>query len=66
LRSLEEKMRAIIDTGLLIEIFEGSEIGKKLLDLIINDKIEPMITDITLIESTYILCRKSGMEKLRN
>jgi hypothetical protein len=30
LRSLEEKMKAIIDTGLLIEIFEGSEIGKKL------------------------------------
>jgi predicted nucleic acid-binding protein len=58
-------MRAVIDTGLLIEIFEGSEIGKKLLDLIINDKIEPMITDITLIELTYILCRKSGMEKAK-
>jgi hypothetical protein len=25
LRSLEEKMRAIIDTGLLFEIFEGRE-----------------------------------------
>ena len=58
-------MRAIIDTGLLFEIFEGSETGKKLLDLIINDKIEPMITDITLIELTYILCRKSGMEKAK-
>jgi predicted nucleic acid-binding protein len=45
-------MRAVIDTGLLIEIFEGSEIGKKLLDLIINDKIEPIITDVTLIELT--------------
>jgi len=65
LRSLEEKMRAIIDTGLLFEIFEGSETGKKLLDLIINDKIEPMITDITLIELTYILCRKSGMDKAK-
>jgi hypothetical protein len=40
----------------LFEIFEGSETGKKLLDLIINDKIEPMITDVTLIELTYILC----------
>jgi len=58
-------MRAIIDTGLLFEIFEGSETGKKLLDLIINDKIEPMITDITLIELTYILCRKSGMDKAK-
>jgi PIN domain. len=58
-------MRAIIDTGLLFEIFEGSETGKKLLDLIINDKIEPMITDVTLIELTYILCRKSGMEKAK-
>jgi predicted nucleic acid-binding protein len=65
LRSLEEKMRAIIDTGLLFEIFEGSETGKKLLDLIINDKIEPMITDVTLIELTYILCRKSGMDKAK-
>jgi predicted nucleic acid-binding protein len=58
-------MRAIIDTGLLVEIFEGSETGKKLLDLIINDKIEPMITDVTLIELTYILCRKSGMDKAK-
>ena len=65
MRSLEEKMRAIIDSGLLFEIFEGSETGKKLLDLIINDKIEPMITDVTLIELTYILCRKSGMEKAK-
>ena len=65
MRSLEEKMRAIIDTGLLFEIFEGSETGKKLLDLIINDKIEPMITDVTLIELTYILCRKSGMDKAK-
>jgi len=58
-------MRAIIDTGLLFEIFEGSETGKKLLDLIINDKIEPMIADVTLIELTYILCRKSGMDKAK-
>ena len=58
-------MRAIIDSGLLFEIFEGSETGKKLLDLIINDKIEPMITDVTLIELTYILCRKSGMDKAK-
>jgi predicted nucleic acid-binding protein len=58
-------MRAIIDTGLLFEIFEGSETGMKLLDLIINDKIEPMITDVTLIELTYILCRKSGMDKAK-
>jgi len=58
-------MRAIIDTGLLVEIFEGSETGKKLLNLIINDKIEPMITDVTLIELTYILCRKSGMDKAK-
>ena len=65
MRSLEEKMRAIIDTGLLFEIFEGSETGKKLLDLIINDKIEPMIADVTLIELTYILCRKSGMDKAK-
>ena len=65
MRSLEEKMKAIIDTGLLFEIFEGSETGKKLLDLIINDKIEPMITDVTLIELTYILCRKSGMDKAK-
>jgi len=28
LRSLEEKMRAIIDTGLLFEIFEGREYEK--------------------------------------
>jgi hypothetical protein len=49
----------------LFEIFEGSETGKKLLDLIINDKIEPMITDVTLIELTYILCRKSGMDKAK-
>jgi len=65
LRSLEEKMRAIIDSGLLFEIFEGSETGMKLLDLIINDKIEPMITDVTLIELTYILSRKSGMDKAK-
>lgn len=65
MRSLEEKMRAIIDTGLLVEIFEGSETGKKLLNLIINDKIEPMITDVTLIELTYILCRKSGIDKAK-
>ncbi|MDT7892657.1 MAG: PIN domain-containing protein [Thermoproteota archaeon] len=58
-------MRAIIDTGLLVEIFEGSETGKKLLNLIINDKIEPMITDVTLIELTYILCRKSGIDKAK-
>jgi predicted nucleic acid-binding protein len=58
-------MRAIIDTGLLVEILEGSETGKKLLNLIINDKIEPMITDVTLIELTYILCRKSGMDKAK-
>ena len=52
MKSLEEKMRAIIDTGLLVEMFKGWNIGKKLLYLIVNDKIEPMITDIALIELT--------------
>ncbi|AHC51521.1 twitching motility protein PilT [Sulfolobus acidocaldarius SUSAZ] len=56
-------MKAIIDTGVLVEILEGSDIGEKITRLIIQNQIEPLITDLTLTELQYVTCRKYGNKR---
>jgi hypothetical protein len=57
-------MRVVVDTGVLVEVLEGSKLGEKFLKLVNSSKLEPIITNLTLIELTYIICR-NGINKAR-
>ena len=57
-------MRVVVDTGVLVEVLEGSDLGEKFLKLVNSSKLEPIITNLTLIELTYIICR-NGINKAR-
>ncbi|BDB99779.1 PIN domain-containing protein [Saccharolobus caldissimus] len=58
-------MRVVVDTGVLVEVLEGSKLGEKFLKLVNSSKLEPIITNLTLIELTYIICRKYGINKAK-
>jgi hypothetical protein len=58
-------MRVVVDTGVLVEVLEGSDLGEKFLKFVISSRLEPIITNLTLIELTYIICRKYGINKAR-
>jgi hypothetical protein len=57
-------MRVVVDTGVLVEVLEGSKLGEKFLKLVNSSKLEPIITNLTLTELTYIICR-NGINKAR-
>jgi hypothetical protein len=57
-------MRVVVDTGVLVEVLEGSDLGEKFLKLVNSSKLEPIITNLTLIELTYTICR-NGINKAR-
>ncbi|MQL54264.1 PIN domain-containing protein [Acidianus ambivalens] len=58
-------MRVVVDTGLIVEVLEGSELGEKFLKLVKDGKLKPVITNLTLIEITYVICRKYGISKAK-
>ncbi|AAK41864.1 PIN domain-containing protein [Saccharolobus solfataricus] len=58
-------MKVVTDTGVLVEVLEGSKLGEKFIQLVDSGKIEPIITNLTLIELSYIICRKYGIDKAR-
>jgi len=58
-------MKVVADTGLLVEVLEDSKLGEKFIQLVNSGKLEPIITNLTLIELTYIICRKYGIDKAR-
>ena len=58
-------MRVVVDTGVLVEVLEGSKLGEKFLKLVSSGELEPIITNLTLIELTYTVCRKYGINKAR-
>lgn len=58
-------MKVVADTGVLVEVLEDSKLGEKFIQLVNSGKLEPIITNLTLIELTYIICRKYGIDKAR-
>jgi len=40
-------MRVVVDTGVLVEVLEGSKLGEKFLKLVNSSKLEPIITNLT-------------------
>ena len=58
-------MKVVADTGVLVEVLEDSKLGEKFIQLVNSGKLEPIITNLTLIELTYIVCRKYGIDKAR-
>ncbi len=58
-------MKVVVDTGVLVEVLEGSELGEKFVHLVDSGKLEPVITDLTLVEMIYVVCRKYGMDRAR-
>ena len=55
----------IVDTGILIEYFSGSEKGLKIKEMIFSNPfiVSVLITPLTLIEIYYILRRKNSKDK---
>ena len=55
----------IVDTGILIEYFSGSEKGLKIKEMIFSNPfiVSVLITPLTLIEFYYILRRKNSKDK---
>ena len=58
-------MKVVVDTGVLVEVIESTELGKKFIKLISDNKIEPILTNLTITELSYVVCRKYGINKAR-
>jgi len=55
------KKRLVFDASVLIELAYATELGKKALELMkLNDVY---VTELAIVETYYILCRKLGEEK---
>jgi len=64
MKSLEGDI--VFDTSVLIEVMGGTDFGVKLVELIYREKIVPHITELNLIETLYVICRKQGFENSLN
>ncbi len=53
----------VFDGGSMIELLLSGN-DSDLFKSILNDEIEPKTTNLAIIETQYILCRKIGMERV--
>ena len=53
----------VFDTGVLVEIVNGSELGLGLKPKLEDGTVVPHVTDVNLFELSYLVCRKEGWEK---
>jgi predicted nucleic acid-binding protein len=56
----------VFDTSTLLELVYGTERGEKLKDAIKSEKIYCNISELTLTELKYVLCRKIGEESAQD
>lgn len=55
-----------LDSSVLVEILDGSEIGSKLTKALLNEEIIAHASFVNMAEAEYILCRKIGHDDARN
>ncbi|MBI3116317.1 MAG: PIN domain-containing protein [Thaumarchaeota archaeon] len=55
-----------LDSSVLVEILDGSEIGSKLTKALLNEEIIAHASFVNMTEAEYILCRKIGHDDARN
>ncbi len=55
----------VLDTSILVEIVFATDIGRELIDHILNDVIRPYTTTLNITETLYIVCRLLGIEEAK-
>lgn len=55
----------VFDTSILVEIVLATNIGKELIDFMINDDIRPYTTSLNIMELLYIICRLLNMNEAK-
>ncbi|MDE1858601.1 MAG: PIN domain-containing protein [Thaumarchaeota archaeon] len=53
----------VFDTGVLVEIVNGSRLGHGLKPRLESGSLVPHLTDLNLFELSYLVCRRSGEAK---
>ncbi|MEM0054099.1 MAG: PIN domain-containing protein [Nitrososphaeria archaeon] len=56
----------VLDTGALLELIYSTEKGLKLKDALKSEKVQANISELTLTELMYILCRKIGEKEAQD
>lgn len=51
-------MKVVADTGVLVEVLGCSKLGEKFIQPVDSGKLEPVITNFTLIELSHTICRQ--------
>jgi predicted nucleic acid-binding protein len=59
----ELKGDTVFDTGVLIELLKGTEIGSIILEPLRSNSIKASTTELNMAELNYILCRKVGWKR---
>lgn len=54
---------AALDASVLIEILAASEQGKKVIDAMVEGRIEAYVSRLSLTEAGYVACRLWGMKE---
>ena len=60
------KGKVAFDSGVLVEIFSDSELGKAIYSRLQGEDIVAFTSRINLAEAMYVICRKVGHEKARS
>ncbi len=62
-----KKSSLVVDTGVLIEYMEGTDLGKKFKErVLMNDGFHSFfISPLTQVEILYITCRKEGFDRAK-
>jgi predicted nucleic acid-binding protein len=55
----------VFDAGALIELVFSTPAGSRLMELMIDGKIEVHATEVAMVELGYILCRRVGKEEAK-
>jgi uncharacterized protein len=55
--------RAVLDTGVLVEMLSGTPAGARVADALAAGALEAAAAGISFVEAEYVLCRKIGSSK---
>ncbi|MCD6348883.1 MAG: PIN domain-containing protein [Candidatus Korarchaeota archaeon] len=53
----------VFDTSIFIEIIAGTYLGRKLMEILLDGKVNALTTESNIAELSYIACRKVGWER---
>ncbi len=55
----------VFNTGIFVEILAGTYLGRRLMETMLEEKVNALTTELNIAELSYLACRKAGWEKGR-